>query len=360
MSQDIVTRLRLQLREAAERDERRGALAHALRDTRRWLFSPALAGACAVLVLAVALMAGALLLRGDDTRTAGPAVVAELQLTNNPEGMLPAFGSLWIADPVAGEVVRVDPARRRVIALIAVGSGLRVLMAPVGSELWIAAAAGDTLVRIDAATNAVSGRVPLRTPAGKPFVALDMLAGDGVVWAVSSEGALRLDPRTGAALRLAAQPSASGEPRSFALAEGALWELRSDGALLRRDPATGAVRARVRPDLANAEFIAGAGRDLVALAGATLARLDGDTGRVVWRRTLGQRINAFDLGSGDGLVWAHYSKQGTRDRLASLAFATGAPVTSTPLDSFGGTGVVSLGREIWVGTPAGKTLVVSR
>ena len=34
MSEDFVTRLRLQLREAAERDARGGALAHTLRDTR--------------------------------------------------------------------------------------------------------------------------------------------------------------------------------------------------------------------------------------------------------------------------------------------------------------------------------------
>ena len=185
-------------------------------------------------------------------------------------------------------------------------------------------------------------------------------AGDGVVWGVSPAGALRLDPRTGDALRLAARPTAAGEPRSFALAGGALWELRSDGVLLRRDRATGAALARVRPDLAGIESVDGAGGDLVALAGATLARLDADTGRVIWRRTLGQRINAFDFGSGDGLVWVHYTRQGARDRLASLALATGAPVESTSLDSFGGTGVTAVGREIWVGTPAGRTIVLRR
>jgi streptogramin lyase len=274
--------------------------------------------------------------------------------------MVPAFGSLWIADPVAGEVVRVDPARRQVIARIEVGSGQRIGIAPVGDELWVSGAAvGDRLLRIDPATNKVSGRVPVRTPAGKPLADLFLFAGDGVVWGVGPEGALRLDPRTGNALRLAARPSAAGEARSFALAAGALWELRTDGALLRRDLATGAVLARVRPGLAGVGFIAGAGNDLIAVAGATLARLDADTGRVVWRRTLGD-VNAFDFDARDGLVWVHYSRQGARDRLASLALATGAPVTSTPLGSFGSTAVVSLGREIWVGTPVGRTLVLRK
>ena len=66
MNQDFVTQLRLQLREAALREERRAPLAQRFVRARRGLPGPApLAVAVVVALLAVAVAIGALKLRGE-------------------------------------------------------------------------------------------------------------------------------------------------------------------------------------------------------------------------------------------------------------------------------------------------------
>jgi hypothetical protein len=48
------------------------------------------------------------------------------------------------------------------------------------------------------------------------------------------------------------------------------------------------------------------------------------------------------------------------DRLTAYALDDGERVASTQLDTFGSTGLVVLGREVWVNATGGRTLVVRR
>ena len=353
-----MTRLQTQLRDAAERDSRRAPLGRALRDAGWRLPAPELAAALAVAVFAVAIVAGVFALGGEDTPPSGPTVVAKLDVTPNPEQIMSAFGSVWIADHVAGDVVRVDPANRRVVARIPVGSGQMLLMTPVGDELWVTDAETPRLVRIDPSTNAVGSRIRLRTPDGTPFSPSGLLASDRAVWAASAEGALRLDPRTGKALRLAATPTAAGEAAFFTPGDDALWMLHSDGTIRRLDPLTGAEQARIRPGLPDTATFGDVGGDLIAGNGTTVARLDGTNGRVIWQQAVGDRANAVD--GGDGLVWVHSTTAREQDRLTAFALEDGRRVAAIALDTFGATGLAVVGREVWVDTPAGDTVVVRR
>jgi virginiamycin B lyase len=357
MREDFVTRLQLQLRDAAEREARASAFGHAFRLARWRMTSPAVAAGLAVILGAIAVAAGALLLR-DEPEPAAPRVVAKLALTGNPEELLSAFGSIWISDPVAGDVVRVDPATRRVLARIAVGSAQYVALAPVGNELWVRSEQPARLQRIDPAENAVSGHVRLRTPDGRPFQAIRVLSSPRGVWAVGSEGALRLDPGTGAGLALVAPPTADADVGVFALSEADLWSLRSDGRVQRFDAATGAAEGDFTPGLRGVQFIAGLGPDVLANAPAGFARLDGTTGRVIWQRSLGEHVNAFD--AAEGLIWVHSTSAREPDRLTAIAADSGKTVASIALDTFGSTGVAVSGREVWVDTAGGKTIVVRR
>jgi hypothetical protein len=357
MREDFVTRLKLQLRDAAEREARGGALAHTLRDTRWRLSSPMLAAGLAVFLGVIAVAAGALLLR-DEPQPATPRVVATLQLTGNPEGILPAFGSLWIADPVAGHVVRVDPQTRRVVARIQVGSTQEVALEPVGNELWVRSDQPAVLQRIDPATNAVSGRLRLRTPDGRPFQALQPLSSPRGVWVAGSEGTLRVDPSSGAGLALVAPPTADTDPTGFAVGDEDLWSLRSDGRIERFDAATGRARGDFTPGLRGPQFMAGFGRDLLALTTGAFARLDGTTGRVIWQRALGEHVDAFS--AAEGLIWVHSTAAGEPDRLTALAADSGKTVTATALNIFGSTGMTATGQEVWINTTGGKTIVVRR
>jgi hypothetical protein len=357
MSDDFVTRLQLQLRDAAERETRSGALGHALHRMRPRLLSPAVAGGLAALLVAIAVVAGALLMR-DEPEPAGPQVVAKLHLTGNPEGIVSAFGSLWISDPVAGDVVRVDPETRRVLARISVGSAQYIAVEPVGDELWVRSERDTALQRIDPATNAVRARIKLRTPDGRAFPWLYVLASRTDVWAVGDEGAMRLDPETGAGLQLVAVPSAVGHAQGFAIGDDNLWSLRTDGRIQRFDAATGRPRGAFAPGLERTQGIVGFGPDVMAGSGSTIARLDGSSGAVRWEGTFGDRI--FASGSADGLIWLHVGTERQGDRLVAVAADSGKTVSSTVLNTFGSTGMALTGREVWIDTTGGETLVVRR
>jgi hypothetical protein len=358
MSEDFVSRLQLQLRDAAEREERAGALAHPLRRVRWQLTSPAVAAGVAALLAVLGVAAGTVLLRGEP-EPAGLRVIAKLELTGNPDQILPAFGSVWISDPVAGEIVRVDPESRRVLARIPVGSAQYVAITPVGKELWAQRTDEPVLQRIDPATNAVSGRVRLRTPGGRPFRAFGVLASPEGVWADGNEGALRLDPSSGAGLALVGAPDDDAEGVSLALGDEDLWSLRSDNRIERFAAATGEPAGDFVSGLPGTQAIDGFGRDVMAGAGSTLARLDGRSGRVLWRRTLGERINAS--GASAGLIWLCTSEgRGEPNRLTAIAADSGKTVTSTALDTFGATGLAVVGNEIWIDTAGGTTIVLRR
>jgi PQQ-like domain len=355
MREDFVTRLQLQLRDAAEREARAGGFGRIRWRMRRRVGLPVIAGGLAALLAAIAVVAG-VLLRRDEPEPSGPQVVARLELTGNPADILPAFGSLWISDSVAGDVVRVDPDTRRVLARIPVGSAQNIATQAVGDELWVRSQRDTVVQRIDPATNAVRARFQPRTPDGRMFASLEMVTAGTNVWAAGDEGALRLDPRTGAGLEVVGPPSRDSQALTIAVGDGHLWMLRTNGEIQRFDATTGASQGTLPPGLGG-DFIAAYGRDLIVAAGNTVVRLDGSTGRTLWERSIGERLNAIT--EGDGLIWVHTtSAAGERDRVTAIAGDSGKTVTSAALDAFASTGMAVVGDELWVDTAAGETLVL--
>ena len=160
MNEPCETRLQLQLRTAAERVERRGALG------RLQLALPAAptvaaAALAAALLLAVAIVGG--LRWADDDAVTAPRVVADVTLADNLGSIDSGFGAVWIADTAKGQILRLDPHTRQVRARI-----------PVDGEALVTVGAGavwvlnqrNRLLRIDPATNRVTARTLLRGPAG--------------------------------------------------------------------------------------------------------------------------------------------------------------------------------------------------
>ncbi len=128
-------------------------------------------------------------------------------------------GSLWVKD--AAGILRVDPVTGSVTARIGVHAA--VLSFGEGA-LWALGYIGSgPLVRIDPASYAVR-TFPL--PPGKIW---DLAAGEGAVWisvaVPPSVGLLRVDPATG---RVAARISGNHLSRQVAVGDGAVWA--SDGA----------------------------------------------------------------------------------------------------------------------------------
>jgi ABC-type transport system substrate-binding protein/DNA-binding SARP family transcriptional activator len=186
-------------------------------------------------------------------------------------------GSVWLAEPNLGEVVRVDEATRRIVETIPVGAGPGAIVYG-GGAVWVASVPGGSVLRIDPATDRITRRIPLGTaqvgalaygfgrlwiadtadnalleldpatdtiaPAVQLYVQPTALAiGDGAVWVADYDrGTLtRVNPRTGATLFT---KSVGDGPAQIAIGKNAVWVANSlDSTVARVDPATGDVYA---------------------------------------------------------------------------------------------------------------------
>ena len=242
MSDDFVTRLGLQLQEAAERDMRRSAPSRALRG-QRWL-TPALAGAIALAVVVAAVAAATLWLRGDATPLpAQPRVVATLHVTDNPVQIVDAFGSIWIADHVAGRILRLDPATGAVQATIRVRTG---------NWLWITAGPRSALgLRRRAAPDPADrpGDEPRRRPHAGAHTRRSAVPGGQRLWRrVTTSGRSPGSARCGST-----PPAAAGSswPTRRAPSAGSSSATTPCGRSASATRCTGSTRARARAGAAS-------------------------------------------------------------------------------------------------------------
>ena len=365
---EFQTRLRAELRAAAEHEQRRGASSRAAAPGRSLLTALARSAPAAVAVtaaiIAALVVASVVLMSGGDRRqpVAPPKVVDERSFADSLGPIFAAYGSVWMNDTGGGELLRVEPRTRRVTGRL-----------PVDGEVSIAAGAGAVwalqqgaprsgsefhgpLLRIDPNTNRVTAQVPLRTPGGKPFAAFEVLADRGHIWVGGPGGALRIDPDTN---RVASVVASSGGlfTSDFALVRNGLWAITTAGRLQAYDPATG-TRLRNIPlaahDVSNLRSTGGA---LIATLPGGLARLDPYTGRALWRADIGQRATAWTEAGGS--IWARSSGR-LHDRLTALDPETGHILTSVDLDDFSGSAVTAIDHELWLSTVSGNVTILRR
>ncbi len=126
------------------------------------------------------------LLRVDPRRQ---RVVAEIPLAANPTAVAATPDAVWVAT-ADGRVLVVDPKRNRVADSVDAGGpslGFTQTITVGAGGVWLAEPLAEQVVRIDPRT----GRVVARIPAG---AATTVAVGEGGVWVLSSLGVLRIDP----------------------------------------------------------------------------------------------------------------------------------------------------------------------
>jgi peptide/nickel transport system substrate-binding protein len=111
---------------------------------------------------------------------ANPSVTLTQGVGNGPTAVLPAFGSIWVANHLDGTVTRLEPSTGRVQATISVRDGPSALGASAGF-LWVANEFDDSITAIDPATNVAEPTVPVGGAAAS--LAAD---GDGLWLAVGA------------------------------------------------------------------------------------------------------------------------------------------------------------------------------
>ena len=355
MSEQFETRLQLQLRAAAQRAERRGALGR-LRLSLPAAPTVAVAVLAAALLLAVAIVGG-LRWAGDEDVVTAPRVVANLALADSLGSIDSGLGAVWASGTAKGEILRLDPRSRRVLARIPVGGEARVTVG--AGAVWAFNGRGR-LVRIDPATNRVTHRVALRLPNGDLLSSREVQILDGSPWAMGLEGALRLNPRDGDVEHFTRLPDAHGEPR-FAVGSGeSLWVLDRQETLNRYSLATGrrtgALPVRLPEVIAAMPTAAG---PVYITHEGDVARADAGDGRIAWRRKLGTSVAGLPVLRGSAL-WIHASDAAGRDRLVELDLDSGDTLSRVTLPEFGATGLAFVGRQMWITTPNGHLMVLER
>jgi virginiamycin B lyase len=144
-------------------------------------------------------------------------------------------GAVWVASSSDNSVSRIDPATDRVDATIDVGRQPSGIAVAAGS-LWVANALDDTVSRIDPARNHVVATIPIPGQGS----AFSLAAAGGSVWVSGNHGLYRIDP---AGNHVTKVDVCCGE---VAAGAGGLWMANGmDGAVLRLDPASGRVLARI-------------------------------------------------------------------------------------------------------------------
>jgi virginiamycin B lyase len=141
-----------------------------------------------------------------------------------------AFGSVWAVSSGEGNVYRVDPATKKVTAMITVAEGPRFTTEGAGS-LWVLTQSDGNVSRIDPATNKVVAVIPVHVP-GKGG---EICFGDGLIW-VTMDGnpVTRIDPATNKVIdQYGNYPKADGIRYGF----GSVWVSdHGKGELWRIDP----------------------------------------------------------------------------------------------------------------------------
>jgi len=232
----------------------------------------------------------------------------KLSESAGPKAIASGDGSLWVTvtdfdasnNPLAGSLLRLDPASGAVQATIAVGrTPGDVVVTP--TAVWVPAYADSTLARIDPATNTVVATIPVCTkPAG-------VASAFGAVWVSCYDGSLaRIDPATNTVVTTI-QTQASG---AYVVAsDTAIWMTNpghvdaADGTVTRVDPGTNTVVASVTVGSGPMEIDYAGGSLWIGLYGApTVVRVSATTNAVLAQITVASPVYA--IAASDRSVWA--------------------------------------------------------
>jgi streptogramin lyase len=270
-----------------------------------------------------------------------PQPVARVQTGDAPAGLTAAYGAVWVPNDEAGTLARVDPRTNRVTRRLRLRPGLFSVTHGFGA-LWVVNYREGSLTRVDPAT---LRKRTVRVGA----VPFDVLAVYSRVWVTAWEAGrlVEVDPRS---LKILRRTRIGPRPAGLRAAGGAVWVGfgRSATAVARVDPRTRLIE-RVPVGVRSPNwFVAGAWGLWIQAADHVLVRLDPATRKVRARLSFGRTL-AQGAAAADGTLWIPDKESNVVHRVD--------PGTSTVVDSFpAGPGAFFALRafgSMWVASYAG-------
>jgi ABC-type transport system substrate-binding protein len=277
-------------------------------------------------------------LAGDGVALVSPAdgaITATVALRAAPTDMVARFGSLWVTEAPAGDVVRIDPSAHRILARIPLGARPTRIVAG-GGAIWVLDPVSHTVSAIDPATDTVAQTIAVA--GGASDVAFDA----GSLWVLDRrDGTVsRLDPGTG--LRRATV-GIGGDPSSLTTIGDGIWVTDDELGLVQRiDPRGATVAQTLRVGGAPAAIAAtNAGIWVVDRLAATVSRLNSHD------RTAASPVGVggapSTLATAGGNLWVGDERQGI---VLGLDPRTMSVVTRVHVG--GGISSLATDRGLWV------------
>lgn len=247
-----------------------------------------------------------------------PRLLAKVETGASPAGAVAAFGAVWVSNDGAGTLVRIDSRTNRVTLRIRLRPGLFSLARGFGA-LWAVNYEEGTLTRVDPKTRR---RRTVRVGAA-PF---DVLAAYGRIWVTAWEAGrlVEVDPRS---LKVVRRTKIGPRPTGLRVADGGVWVGfgRAATAVARVDPRTHRVE-RIPVGVRAPSWFAAGTRDLwIQAADNVLVRLDPATRKVRARLSFGRTL-AQGAMAADGTIWVPDKDSNVVHRVD--------PKTASVVDSF--------------------------
>jgi YVTN family beta-propeller protein len=200
-------------------------------------------------------------------------VVADIEVPASEYGYVAeGAGSVWVTSFDHDSLMRIDPATRKVVATIAVGTNPESLLVT-PDTVWIANHRGGSISKVDVATNTVVATFDFANPGSSGPKGLVMTAGDLWTTVPNMVSVFRLSPKTG---KVVARKTLLHEDLDSPVSDGRfVFVATSDGTFEKIDPATNTVVEHLSPEpipwlFAQSAFWAPSGQDLLRLDPATL------------------------------------------------------------------------------------------
>jgi YVTN family beta-propeller protein len=281
---------------------------------------------------------------GTSTRVAIPAgkagVAAFDAKTSKPEGgvalgegtgtLTVGFGSVWVANQDEDSVSRIDPKTHKVVATINVGNRPNAIAVGEGDpHVWVITS--DGVWGIDPLTNGVVATIKLAN------LPLGLAVAQGGVWVTykindpSPEGLYRIDPssRTVAERIHVAEATFAPSPIGVAVTPEAAWvvtpgvQVGTSGGFLTRWDLT--ARKRTQQGIGTPSGLsAGSDSVWVLQADGIVLRVDPATSEVVAR--IGTATGATAIFAGDEAVWVVHRQRGILTRIDPATNQADTPI----------------------------------
>jgi peptide/nickel transport system substrate-binding protein len=263
-----------------------------------------------------------------------------IAMPSGPGAITAGSGSLWVTNPDAATVTRIDEGTKALVDTIHVGVDPAGIAAEEGA-VWVVESGGPTVSRISPDTNEVVGD-PIGVGNGPAGIAV----GEGSVWVANRfDGTIsKIDPDKGAVGEVVEKISVGLDPSGIAVGFGSVWvALAGSNQVVRIDPQTSEVASPI--DVGNAPGSLVVSPDAVWVVNRiadTVSRIDPETNLEVEAIAVGDGPSGIAFV--EGAVWVANGSDGTLSRIDPGSNAVGPAVRIDSIPQ----GLVNAGGSLWV------------